>query len=144
MKEHLRDYFPQRFPESGSPLGLYRKVERLINWMKIEELQTKCERSVLSVVEDSDEVRLMAGAMNRHGCRFDLARHVSCEMCGNNCRGGYDPDTNQIIICQNVISGRNKILEVMLHEMIHMFDYCRFKFDFNNLEHVACSEVSLT
>lgn len=140
MKEHLKSFFPQRFPDSE--LGLYRKVERLFNSVKTEEMTMNCERNVMSVVESSDEIRLLAGAMKKHGCRFELARHVSCEMCGYNCRGGYDPDTNQIIICQNTITRRDKILEVLMHEMIHMFDYCRAQFDFDNLEHVACSEVS--
>lgn len=30
---------------------------------------------------------------------------------------------------------------VLIHEMIHMFDYCRHKLDFTNLEHVACTEI---
>jgi inner membrane protease ATP23 len=31
----------------------------------------------------------------------------------------------------------------MAHELIHAFDHCRFKVDWNNLRHHACSEVSL-
>lgn len=30
----------------------------------------------------------------------------------------------------------------MAHELIHAFDHCRFKVDWNNLRHHACSEVS--
>jgi len=37
-------------------------------------------------------------------------------------------------ICCNVLS----------HEMIHMFDFCRADVDFTNLEHLACTEVQLT
>jgi hypothetical protein len=29
----------------------------------------------------------------------------------------------------------------MLHEMIHMFDHCRFNVNWLNLRHHACSEV---
>jgi hypothetical protein len=30
----------------------------------------------------------------------------------------------------------------MAHELIHAFDHCRFKVDWSNLRHHACSEVS--
>jgi hypothetical protein len=30
----------------------------------------------------------------------------------------------------------------MLHEMIHLYDHCRFNVDWSNLRHHACSEVS--
>lgn len=30
---------------------------------------------------------------------------------------------------------------VLVHEMIHMFDYCRNELDFKNMEHLACSEI---
>jgi inner membrane protease ATP23 len=33
--------------------------------------------------------------------------------------------------------------DTMAHELIHAFDHCRFKVDWNNLRHHACSEVSL-
>lgn len=30
---------------------------------------------------------------------------------------------------------------VLSHEMIHMFDYCRNKLEFDNLDHLACTEI---
>lgn len=30
---------------------------------------------------------------------------------------------------------------VLLHEMIHMFDYCRNKLDVKNIHHLACTEI---
>jgi len=30
---------------------------------------------------------------------------------------------------------------VLLHEMIHMFDYCRNKLDVKNIDHLACTEI---
>ena len=29
----------------------------------------------------------------------------------------------------------------MAHELIHMYDECRFNVDWNNLRHVACTEI---
>lgn len=71
---------------------------------------------------------------------IDLSRHISCEPCGPEVTGGYDPELNQIIVCQNR-TGKMLMNGVLAHEMLHMFDYCRAKFDFNNIEHIACSEV---
>lgn len=31
--------------------------------------------------------------------------------------------------------------DTIAHEMVHMFDHCRFKLDWHNLRHVACTEV---
>lgn len=55
--------------------------------------------------------------------------------------GGYDPELNQIVVCYNRC-GAAKTMGVLTHELIHMYDYCRAEMDFNNLEHIACSEVS--
>lgn len=30
---------------------------------------------------------------------------------------------------------------VLLHEMIHMFDYCRNTLDVKNIHHLACTEI---
>lgn len=102
-----------------------------------------CETKVAYVFQRSNELKLLAGAMRKYGCNFTLSRHVSCENC-KGCHGGYDPDTNQIIVCSNAKLTDNKVMATMMHEMIHMFDYCRSEFDFNNLDHVACSEVSIS
>jgi hypothetical protein len=55
--------------------------------------------------------------------------------------GGYDPQLNQVVICHNRVWNKGLIRGVLAHEFLHMFDYCRAEMDFNNLEHIACSEV---
>lgn len=55
--------------------------------------------------------------------------------------GGYDPETNQIVICQNTAKGRGIVQGILTHEMIHMFDYCTNNLDFKNVEHLACTEI---
>ena len=47
----------------------------------------------------------------------------------------------QIVVCQNNSSSRMLCCNVMAHELVHMFDFCRAKVDFTNLEHLACTEV---
>lgn len=47
----------------------------------------------------------------------------------------------QIVVCQNVARSEGVVQGVLAHEMVHMFDYCRHKLDFQNLEHLACTEI---
>lgn len=61
-------------------------------------------------------------------------------MCDRSVTGGYDPETNQIVICQNN-PGTDHIQGILTHEMIHMFDHCTNHLDFRNLEHLACTEI---
>lgn len=142
MKEHLRKYFPQRFPDdsyslSSKVMQLFKKADNVIAHSLT---RNKCELRVIDVFTRSNEMKLLVGAMKKYGCNFNLARHVSCEDCYK-CIGGFDPDTKQIIVCKNNYLTTDKVFNIMLHEMIHMFDYCRANFDFDNLRHVACSEI---
>ncbi|KAI8434810.1 hypothetical protein MSG28_003317 [Choristoneura fumiferana] len=62
-------------------------------------------------------------------------------ICDYSVSGGYDPELNQIVVCQNVSTRKGMVQGVLVHEMIHMFDYCRNELDFKNMEHLACSEI---
>lgn len=139
MKDHLKSYFPDRF-EDSDVYSLSKQIRTLVMGLKEERLRSECELRVDKVFKKSNELKLLAGAMKKFGCNFKLSRHVVCEKCLS-CNGGFDPDTNQIVVCHNKNLSDNKVMAVMMHEMIHMFDFCRTKFDFNNLEHVACTEV---
>lgn len=139
MKEQMRKYFLERYEDSDSN-KLTKVALALLSSKNKDYQRSKCEGMVQTTFRESDELRLLAGALKKFGCNFTLARHVACELC-HNCAGGYDPDTQQIVICQNSNPTPSKILTTMMHEMIHMFDYCRANFDFDNLEHVACSEI---
>nr|XP_024218770.1 mitochondrial inner membrane protease ATP23 homolog [Halyomorpha halys] len=107
-----------------------------------EEIQRmKCERTVYKCFMTSSLVKLMTGALKASGCDIDLRRHVVCEVCHSRVSGGYDPETNQIVICQNNSRSEGVVQGIMTHEMIHMFDYCNNKVDFKNLDHLACTEI---
>ena len=44
--------------------------------------------------------------------------------------GGYDQENNQVILCENNCKTQEKIEEILAHELIHMYDYCTTKIDF--------------
>lgn len=47
----------------------------------------------------------------------------------------------QIVVCHNQTKNQKMVQGVLAHEMIHMFDFCRKKLDFKNLDHLACTEI---
>lgn len=101
----------------------------------------KCERNVWNCAQKSPIVKLMLAALKSSGCEVDLSRHVACEVCDVSVSGGYDPELNQVVVCQNVARSEGMTQGVLTHEFIHMFDYCRNKLDFKNVEHLACTEI---
>ncbi|XP_014675101.1 PREDICTED: mitochondrial inner membrane protease ATP23 homolog [Priapulus caudatus] len=101
----------------------------------------KCEKNCYYSIQKSPYVRLLLSALKSAGCEFDPRRHVSCEVCGDLVTGGYDPETNQVIVCQNAVQKKGNTQAVLTHELVHMYDWCRAKLDFTNLHHLACTEV---
>ncbi|KAK7062930.1 Mitochondrial inner membrane protease ATP23 [Halocaridina rubra] len=101
----------------------------------------KCESRVWSCIQKSPLVKLMMSALKSSGCEIDISRHISCETCAPSVSGGYDPERNQVVVCQNMATSEGIVQSVLTHEFIHMFDYCNNHLDFKNLEHLACTEV---
>ena len=79
------------------------------------------------------------------------AKNVRCERCparrdeeGRLHRqgGGFHPDAG-ILICANEMRDKKHLEDTLAHEMIHAWDQLRWKVDWADLRHAACSEVSL-
>jgi mitochondrial inner membrane protease ATP23 len=47
----------------------------------------------------------------------------------------------QIILCHNRVYEYDDCAEILTHELIHAFDYCRADLQIDNDKHVACTEV---
>ncbi|XP_077264702.1 mitochondrial inner membrane protease ATP23 homolog [Temnothorax americanus] len=103
--------------------------------------RNKCEDNVYRCIKKSPIIKLMMGALKSSGCEIDIRRHISCEVCNPIVTGGYDSEFNQIVVCQNSASNESMVRGVLLHEMIHMFDYCQNKLDVKNIDHLACTEI---
>nr|CAG4650450.1 EOG090X0CKN [Sida crystallina] len=103
--------------------------------------KTHCERNVYNCFQNSPLVKLMYKALKASGCEIDLRRHIACEVCDVKVSGGFDPQLNQIVVCQNVARSEGLVQGVLVHEMIHMFDYCRHEMDFKDIHHLACTEI---
>ena len=79
------------------------------------------------------------------GCKFTPAS-IQCYPCPEDlaAQSGFHPDYG-VMLCQNRTHLPTKAYaeSALTHELMHAFDYCRFKMDFNNVRHHACSEVSV-
>ncbi|KAF3915376.1 hypothetical protein AA313_de0206721 [Arthrobotrys entomopaga] len=66
--------------------------------------------------------------------------NITCAPCTKNQAGGFHPHFG-ILLCQNKFRGRSHIEDTIAHELVHAYDHMRFKVDWNDLKHVACSEI---
>jgi inner membrane protease ATP23 len=56
--------------------------------------------------------------------------------------GGFDTGSGSINLCSGHFFTKGHMENTLVHELVHMYDHCKFKVDWNNLRHHACSEVS--
>ncbi|KAL8452603.1 hypothetical protein Emag_002278 [Eimeria magna] len=55
--------------------------------------------------------------------------------------GGYSPTYNTVWICGNRVWSPWGFRRVLLHELLHAFDFARAVVDSNNCMHIACTEI---
>ncbi|CAG0883133.1 unnamed protein product [Cyprideis torosa] len=133
------DMYPERPGSHGQKPGFFKTY--FFGQSSNSYYKTKCEVKICKAMDRNPLVRLMMDALEASGCPVNPRRHFSCELCHGNVSGGYDPKHNQIVICHNHSRNEGIIAALLTHEMIHMFDACRNKFDFDNPRHIACSEI---
>lgn len=56
--------------------------------------------------------------------------------------GGFSPD-HGIMVCANEMRSQGHLEDTLAHEMVHAWDHLRFKVDWADLRHAACTEVRL-
>jgi inner membrane protease ATP23 len=54
--------------------------------------------------------------------------------------GGFSPD-HGILLCANELRDRKHLEDTLAHEMVHAWDHLRWKVDWADLRHAACTEV---
>jgi Peptidase M76 family len=101
-----------------------------------ERRHTGCISLVNRLFEKSPIIIFMNSELKKIGC----SPPVYCAPCTMRVHGGFHPAMG-IVICENRIPTTRRMETTLAHEMVHAFDHCRFKPDYNNLKHVACGEV---
>lgn len=104
---------------------------------KRERQHTACISVVNKLFEKSPIIIFMNSELKKVGC----SPPIYCAPCPQNTFGGFHPDMG-ITVCENRITKTRRMESTLAHEMVHAFDHCRFKFNYNDLRHIACGEVS--
>ncbi|KAK4629064.1 Mitochondrial inner membrane protease atp23 [Fulvia fulva] len=66
--------------------------------------------------------------------------NVRCRRCDTQQSGGFSPE-HGILLCANQFRNRGHLEDTLAHEMVHAYDYMRFKIDPLDLRHAACMEI---
>lgn len=92
-------------------------------------------------------IKHLMRAIKERGCTVP-SDFLMCAPCaGGKARpaiaGGFVHEKGQekVVICEEVAS-RKLARRTLVHELIHAYDACRAHLDFDNIYHVACTEVS--
>ena len=102
----------------------------------------ECYNRAYQCVASHASIRRLLDALLSHGCPFNFDRHLACESDRQNLlRGGFDRSTCQIILYPENLHSSDELCTIFEHELIHAYDYCRIKIDFNNPYHLACTEI---
>ena len=67
--------------------------------------------------------------------------HLVCVPCSKKTAGGFLPQAGAVALCQDRLLHKKHMESTIVHELVHMYDHSKFKVDWFNLRHHACSEV---
>ncbi|EDQ84398.1 uncharacterized protein MONBRDRAFT_30281 [Monosiga brevicollis MX1] len=84
-------------------------------------------------------VTFMLDALRTAGCEKDVSKYFVLNECAMS--GAYDAERDEIVLCANNIFTPENMTRVVTHELIHAFDDCRAKVDFQDPRHLACTEI---
>ncbi|KAF8704285.1 Has a dual role in the assembly of mitochondrial ATPase, partial [Rhizoctonia solani] len=105
-----------------------------------EEAQwRRCETWKNDLMKNSPVVVFMLKHLALHSTNLTSA-HIHCAPCDPSRAGGFSPDAG-ILLCQDRFMSKTHMQDTLVHEMVHVYDHARFKVDWSNLRHHACSEI---
>jgi mitochondrial inner membrane protease ATP23 len=90
-------------------------------------------------------VLFVAQALNRKGCAVSSSL-VECAQCTPGTSGGFEAPASpgvrpRVLLCCGRIKSKEHASQVVTHELIHAYDYCRSKMSPDNFVHHACTEI---
>ncbi|GJJ11926.1 hypothetical protein Clacol_006164 [Clathrus columnatus] len=125
-------------------LGLSEEEKQIRQKERQERIEPlllkKCNKVKDSLMTTSPSIVFMLRHLRLSGCLVE-PEHIQCVPCGNTTAGGFSPELGGILVCSQGFSNRKHMENTIVHELLHMYDHCKFKVDWGNLRHHACSEV---
>ncbi|KIK29704.1 hypothetical protein PISMIDRAFT_26840 [Pisolithus microcarpus 441] len=104
-----------------------------------EQKHARCEKWKTELLSYSPPVVFMLKHLRLSGCAVPPS-NIVCGSCDSTRSGGFHP-SGAIVLCQGHFGGKRHMQDTLTHELIHMYDHCKFNVDWYNLRHHACSEI---
>ncbi|KAI0095236.1 peptidase M76 family-domain-containing protein [Irpex rosettiformis] len=105
------------------------------------EAQCKqCEKWKYDLLHYSPAVVFMFQQLRHIGSKV-TPDHLVCTPCGELQAGGFLPTSGAIVLCQGKFIHKKHMESTIVHELVHLYDQSKFKVDWDNLRHHACSEI---
>ncbi|KAG1444345.1 hypothetical protein G6F56_010337 [Rhizopus delemar] len=123
-------------------LGMNEQEQNIYKKQLDQELEkyqcNTCEVWKENLLKNSPPVRFMVDELRKIDKEI-TKDDFACVPCDETRSGGFSPEG--IILCQNRLPEKVMQENTMVHEMVHLYDDTKFKIDWTNLKHQACSEV---
>ncbi|KAG9086446.1 Mitochondrial inner membrane protease atp23 [Ceratobasidium sp. UAMH 11750] len=108
--------------------------------LELEESQwRRCETWKSDLMKNSPVVVFMMKHLALEGANVS-PNHIHCSPCDATRAGGFSPEAG-VLLCQDRFLSKSHMQDTLVHELVHMYDHAKFKVDWNNLRHHACSEI---
>ncbi|KAG9006457.1 Mitochondrial inner membrane protease atp23 [Tulasnella sp. 427] len=104
-----------------------------------EAMWVRCEKWKSDLMKNSPAVTFMLKHLSAAGCNLTTS-YIHCQPCNLTRAGGFSPDKG-ILLCQDGFWSKSHMEDTLVHEMVHMYDHVKFKVDWKDLRHHACSEI---
>ncbi|EWM21826.1 mitochondrial inner membrane protease atp23 [Nannochloropsis gaditana] len=95
-------------------------------------------------------VRELVGAISDLGCTIDIDTMVECRQCNIAATGGFIANHQglkegeyrpRIVVCEDNLLGSHYVAQTLAHELVHAYDQCRAKVNWQSCYHYACTEI---
>ncbi|ANZ74443.1 BA75_00499T0 [Komagataella pastoris] len=115
------------------------KYENDLKLKKSKDDCTRCYEYRDWMLRYSPTVKFLMDQISQAGGQIS-AKDIVCDECDDLKGGGFHPEIG-ILICQNRLIDKWHLEDIVSHELIHAYDNTKFKVDWFNLRHHACSEI---
>lgn len=116
--------------------------ERIENEIRKKNLPKQCANCVRYrdwMMTYSPSVRFMMDHVQELGGNLNKS-NIVCGPCDGLKGGGFHPQDG-ILLCANWIRDKWHLEDTLTHELVHAYDYLKFKVDLSDLQHHACTEI---
>mmetsp|Transcript_30593 Transcript_30593/g.33421 ORF Transcript_30593/g.33421 Transcript_30593/m.33421 type:complete len:190 (-) Transcript_30593:59-628(-) len=107
----------------------------------------RCVNRVQHLLTFNHKIFQLLGAIEKLGCELPKS-FITCGPCDNNVTGGFvvaaavgEKYQPKILLCENKDLDSESFENTLAHELIHAYDACRAKINYQNCLQHACTEI---